>query len=238
MVMANKKNKAFILAAGLGTRLKPFTDTLPKALVPYKNKPMIENVIQKLSNAGYKDILINTHHFSDLMKEYFNKRKGDENITLIFENEILGTGGAIKNAEKYLSDSDYFVVYNTDVDCEADLNLISKFHSNNNALATLCVQSRKTSRKLIVDEKGKLLGRTENNQDVIYGECPNQDESYYKAFCGIHIINSEIFNFFDTYTNPFDIIEFYMFLIKKGILLKTYDLTDIYWRDLGIPQNL
>ena len=107
--------KAFILAAGLGTRLKPLTENLPKALVPFKGKPMIENVISKLNRAGINDILINTHHRADKMEEYFANRSGNENITLIHEAQILGTGGAIKNAEKHLSDTEAFLVYNTDV---------------------------------------------------------------------------------------------------------------------------
>ena len=99
--MENKFSKtAFILAAGFGTRLQPYTDSLPKALVPYKGKPMIENVITKLVEYGYNRILINTHHLYRKMEDYFSQRQGNENIILIHEEKILGTGGALKNAER------------------------------------------------------------------------------------------------------------------------------------------
>lgn len=237
--MQKLNTKAFILAAGFGTRLKPFTDTLPKALVPYKKKPMIENVIHKLKNDGFKDIFINTHHFSGLIKEYFKNRKGEENITLIYENEILGTGGAVKNAKKYLKNSDNFIVYNTDVDCDASINLILKYHLESGAIATLGVQDRKTSRFLLTDINGRLIGRTENGEDIIYAEDSQSIMTYkYKAFCGIHIISAEIFDYLYAFNYPFDIIPVYMHLIKLGKLLLTYDLSGISWKDLGIPENL
>lgn len=237
--MANKKIKSFILAAGFGTRLKPFTDRLPKALVPYKNKPMIENVISKLSKAGIRDILINSHHLYNLMEAYFRNRKGEENITLLYEEEILGTGGALKNAESYFKNTDHIIIYNTDVDCEASIELILEYHITSGALATLCVQDRKTSRYLLIDDNGKLAGRTESNEDKIYtSNFENFNKYNHKAFCGIQVIKTDIFEYIKTFNYPFDIIPFYMYLLNIGKLLHTYDLTGIYWKDLGIPQNL
>lgn len=237
--MGNKPVKAFILAAGLGTRLKPLTDSIPKALVLYKNKPMIENVIQKLSRSGINDIIINTHHFSDVMEKYFRNRIGKENITLIHEKEILGTGGAIKNAEKYLENSENFIVYNTDVECDVSVNTVIDAHRQSGAMVTLCVQNRKTSRYLLTGMNGNLIGRTENKEEKIYSANHDKSEKYdYKAFCGIHIINSNIFQYFGSFSYPFDIIPFYMYLVSLGKLLDTFDLSGVYWKDLGIPQNL
>lgn len=237
--MANNNKKAFILAAGFGTRLRPLTDNLPKALVPYKNKPMIENVISKLSSAGFKDIIINTHHFSDLMNDYFNNRKGEENITLINEKEILGTGGAVKNAESFLINSDYFILYNSDVDCEVSIESLVNHHLKSGALVTLCVQDRITSRCLLTDNEGHIIGRIENNKPVIYKDDFNSECQFYKvAFCGIQLINSQIFDFIKPYKYPFDIIPIYMNLIKIGKFLNIYNISRTYWKDLGIPQNL
>lgn len=236
VLMENKNTKAFILAAGFGTRLKPYTDNLPKALVTYKSKPMIENVISRLSIAGFKEILINTHHFSEMMEKYFQNRVGEEKITLIHEPEILGTGGAVKNAESFLKNSDYVIIYNTDVDSDVPIELVVKTHIDTKAMATLCVQDRKTSRYLLTDTDGKLIGRTEGSIDKIY--TLTNDKYVHKAFCGIHIINTEIFEFIQPFQYPFDIIPFYMQLVKIGKLLNTYDITGIYWKDLGIPQNL
>lgn len=228
--------KALILAAGLGTRLKPLTDYLPKALVPFNGKPMIENVINKLTRAGINNILINTHHHADKMEEYFADRSGNEKITLLHETRILGTGGAIKNAEKHLSDTDAFLVYNTDVDCEVDIKDYIHFHFTKNAIATLCVQERKTSRYLICNEIGKLIGRTENGQIVIYGK--KSEIIFTKAFCGIHIINRGIFSFLNQKKDNFDIIPEYMKILKKNEEIMIYDITGTYWKDLGTTQNL
>ena len=227
--------KAFILAAGLGTRLKPLTEKLPKALVPFKGKPMIENVISKLNRAGIYNILINTHHHADKMEEYFANRSGNENITLIHEAQILGTGGAIKNAEKHLSDTEAFLVYNTDVDCEVDIGDFFDFHSCNNAIASLCVKKRKSSRYKINKEKGALIGRTENGENAIYGI--KSDTISKKAFCGIHIINTKIFKYLNKNEN-FDIIPEYMSILQKNEEIMTYDISGIYWKDLGKLQNL
>ena len=220
--------KAFILAAGLGTRLKPLTENLPKALVPFKGKPMIENVISKLNRAGINDILINTHHHADKMEEYFANRSGNENITLIHEAQILGTGGAIKNAEKHLSDTEAFLVYNTDVDCEVDIGDFFDFHSCNNAIASLCVQERKSSRYLICNEKGALIGRTENGENAIYGI--KSDTISKKAFCGIHIINTKIFKYLNKNEN-FDIIPEYMSILQKNEEIITHDISRISWKE-------
>jgi len=228
--------KAFILAAGFGTRLKPLTEKLPKALVPYKGRPMIENVISKLISFGIDDIVINTHHHADKMEEYFSSRSGSGNITLLHETEILGTGGALKNAQKELMESENFLVYNTDVDCDLNLDDFCIFHFENKGIATLCVQERRTSRYLICDKAGKLIGRTENGKNVFYSEVT--EEFRLTAFCGIHIMNKDIFSYFPEIELNFDIIPVYMSLVKDSKQIFTYDISGVQWRDLGTPENL
>ncbi|HWA05209.1 MAG TPA: sugar phosphate nucleotidyltransferase [Ignavibacteria bacterium] len=227
---------AFILAAGFGTRLKPLTDDLPKALVPYKGRPMIENVIDKLLSYGIEKIAVNTHHYSDKMKDYFADRCGKPEIEIICEKEILGTGGALKNAELYLSDAEDVLIYNTDVDCEIDLDEFYSFHFASKGIASLCVQTRNTSRYLLCNSNGKLVGRTENGLDVVYA---SGSSSYVrKAFCGIHIVNRRLFPFLREKTGNFDIIPEYMRLVSTDKDIFTFDITGVRWKDLGIPQNL
>jgi len=238
--MKPKITTAFILAAGFGTRLMPLTENLPKALVSYKGKPMIENVISKLKSFGITDFYINTHHHADKMEEYFSGRKGDEQVTLIHEKEILGTGGALKNAAEYLSGVENFFLYNTDIDSDIDLAELESFHLTFNSLATLCVQSRKTSRYLLCSNvDNTLIGRTENGVERSYSSDKIKHIDYtLKAFCGIHTINNGIFNYLESEENSFDIIPFYMKLIKNCQKLSTFDISESYWKDLGIPQNL
>jgi NDP-sugar pyrophosphorylase family protein len=236
--MENKHSKtAFILAAGFGSRLKPFTDTLPKALVPYKGKPMIENVISKLARFGYDRILINTHHFYEKMNEYFTNRPGNENIILIHEEKILGTGGALKNAGKFIDNSAPLLIYNTDVDCDLNLNELEEFFIKTNASAVLCVQDRKTSRYLLCDKNNLIIGRTESDKPVIFAKHLNSYD-FKRAFCGIHIINPDIICDFPQINEAYDIIPQYMKLISENKLIISFDISNYKWKDLGIPQNL
>lgn len=238
--MKPKITTAFILAAGFGTRLMPLTKNLPKALVIYKGKPMIENVISKLKTFGVTDFYINTHHHAVKMEEYFSGRKGDEQVTLIHEKEILGTGGALKNAAKYLSGVENFFLYNTDVDSDLDLAELENIHLSNNSLVTLCVQTRKTSRYLLCSiEDSTLIGRTENGEDKLYLLNSIKHSGYVqKAFCGIHTINRSIFNYLKTEEDSFDIIPFYMKILQKGQKISVFDISESLWKDLGVPENL
>lgn len=236
--MENKQPKtAFILAAGFGTRLKPYTDSLPKALVPYKGKPMIENVISKLADCGYNRILINTHHFYRKIEEYFSQREGNENIILIHEEKILGTGGALKNAERYFEDSDSLLIYNTDVDSNVDLFELEKFYVESKAAALLCVQDRKTSRYLLCDKNNRIIGRTESGNPIIYDK-NFLSYDFKRAFCGIHVINPAFVKDFPAANDSYDIIPQYMKLISEGNLIKSFDIRNAAWKDLGRPDNL
>jgi NDP-sugar pyrophosphorylase family protein len=222
-----------ILAAGFGTRLKPFTDSMPKALVDYKGKPMIENVISKLSAIGVNEFVINTHHFAGQLENYFSNRNGEERFDLLYEKEILGTGGGIMNARKYLEDSENFFIYNADVDCDADLQTMTKFHLVNKAIATLAVKKRDTSRYILSDLNANVVGRTENSVDTIYKE---SKYIFRYGFCGIHLVSSKIFNYMSF--SVFDIISFYMDMVKLGHQIKAFDMGDVKWKDLGKLKDL
>lgn len=227
--------KAMILAAGFGTRLKPLTDNTPKALVPYNGKPMIQNVIEKLKSAGINDIVVNTHYLHEQVEEFFRMNSFGVKITLSHENEILETGGGIKNAKTFLEDAGNFLVYNTDVDSDINIGLMYEHHLKHQPLATIAVKERKTSRPLLFDEKNNLAGRVIENKEYIYGKRSGGLKS--SAFCGIHIISCGIFTLFPN-ENKFDIISFYMNMVKAGEKISGYDIEDCYWKDLGSAKNL
>ena len=224
-----KVTKAMILAAGFGTRLRPLTDTIPKPLIPFNGKPMIENAISKLVSAGVNEFIINTHHHADMMAEYFESRKGAEKIIVIRESDILGTGGALLNAREYLENSGSFFLYNADVDTDADLLKMEECHLLKGALATLALKKRETSRHLIVDEGMNIIGRTENNSDVLYHQ---SNISARLGFCGIHLISDRLFSVIES-TGNFDIIPEYMRLISCGYMINGFDIGTKKWQDLG-----
>jgi N-acetyl-alpha-D-muramate 1-phosphate uridylyltransferase len=230
-----KLNKAMILAAGFGTRLKPLTDKIPKPLIEYKGKPMIWHVINKLVKCGINDITINAHYFSDQMAEYFKVNDFSVKINLLHEKEILGTGGGIKNAKPYLEDAENFLVYNADVNSEIDLREMYSFHLSNNALVTLAVKKRESSRALIADENNNLLGRVAGTGEKLYRE-PEGDKSK-ATFCGMHIISNQIFELFPE-VDRFDIIQVYMDLVSSGKKVLCYDIGDTGWEDIGTLDKL
>ena len=233
--MNTQMTKAMILAAGFGTRLKPLTDNTPKALVPYNGKPMIQNVIEKLRSEGINEIVVNTHYLHEQVEEFFRVNSFGVKVTLTNESEILETGGGIKNAKWFLKDSENFLVYNTDIDCDLNLGVMYEYHLKRNPLATIAVKERKTSRPLLFDVEKNLAGRVIENQEYIYGNWSSGLTS--SAFCGIHIISSRIFTLFPN-ENKFDIISFYMDMVKAGEKISGYDIENYSWKDLGSAKNL
>ncbi|MBZ0203666.1 MAG: nucleotidyltransferase family protein [Ignavibacteria bacterium] len=219
-----------ILAAGFGTRLHPLTLEIPKALVKIDGKPLIEHAICKLRNYGFNYVVINTHHFAEQIEDYFSKNDFGIEIHLLFEKEILGTGGGIKNAEKYLSDSENFLVYNTDVISDIDLGEMYNYHLEKKSFATLAIKQRKTLRPLLVNENSEIIGRIIDDNEHIY--C-NDSNSYSKtAFCGIHIISSVVFENFPN-EKSFDIVQFYEYMIRTGKKVIGFDIKLAFWQDFG-----
>ncbi len=228
-----KLKKAMILAAGFGTRLKPLTDKIPKALIPYNGKPMIENVIDKLSREGIEDIIINTHYLHEQVQDFFASKDFGVKITLIYEAEILGTGGAIKNAESYLKDSENFLVYNVDVDSNIDIEAMYSYHLEKKPLATLALNTRDTTRPLIVDEDFNIIGNKNSSGEFRYA-IPKGNVDF-MGFMGIHIISSKIFENIEE-NGFFDIFKLYFRIIESKADFPNiigYKTNNIRWKDLG-----
>ncbi len=220
--------KALIFAAGLGTRLKPITDTMPKALVPINGKPLLEHVICKLKDAGFDEIIINIHHFADQIID-FVKSKNYFDIRIEFSderNELLETGGGIKKAQHFFNDEKPFLVHNVDIISNIDLKELYQSHLENDCLATLLVSDRKTSRYLLFNEANTLEGWINISTGTTKPEGKSlQLEALKKyAFSGIHIISPKIFKKMEgKWDGKFSIIDFYLDAIAKENIIGFID---------------
>jgi NDP-sugar pyrophosphorylase family protein len=218
--------KALILSAGFGTRLKPLTDTTPKPLIPYKGKPLIVHQIEKLKAFGINEIVVNAHHLKEQIVDFFTYNRFGVKISISIEDEILGTGGAIINAEKYFRNESYFLVLNADIISDISLHHFTKNHSLS-TLAVLAVQKRNTSRYLEFDDRMNLVGRANENSD----------KEHLYAFNGMHNISSRIFDL--GYKPEFkDIIEIYQEAVEKGKTVKGFDAGNATFKDIGKHENL
>ena len=205
--------KAIIFAAGLGTRLKPLTDRLPKALVPVGGKPLLWHVIRKLQKAGVDEFVINVHHFADLISDYLELEDWfGARIELSVEEEMpLETGGGIRKAAELLQDCESFFAHNVDIISNADLTALATA-ARPEALATLLVSDRQTQRYLLFNDDMRLVGWT----NIATGEVRSpykglrvENCSKY-AFAGIHYISDKILPLLQEMPDRFSIMDFYL----------------------------
>jgi mannose-1-phosphate guanylyltransferase len=244
--------KAMILAAGLGTRLRPLTDDRPKALVEVAGRTLLEIAISRLRTFGVREVIVNTHHYADAVIEYL---KANDNfgmrIEVSREEALLDTSGGLKNAAWFFleadgSRQDQFILHNVDVISNIDLGRMMRFHTEHKALATLAVQDRQTSRYLLFDGQGQLCGR--RTVRGANAEAPNPEDAQVEmvrpapdvqalAFSGIHIISPSIFAKMEE-EGAFSIITTYLQLAAQGEKLIAYRADEYYWRDLGRPEDL
>jgi NDP-sugar pyrophosphorylase family protein len=234
--------KAMILAAGLGTRLRPLTNHRPKALVELNGRTLLEITLRRLQTFGVCDVIINAHHFADMISEHLRaNRNFGMRVQISREDELLDTGGGLKKAAWFfLQDAEPFVLHNVDVISSIDLQQMVKLHASQNALATLAVQKRETSRYLLFDKKLQLCGRQSGKEDrrlelAISPYDPTQLESF--AFCGIHIISPRLLSKI-TEDGVFSIIQTYLRLAAEGERMVAFRADEYYWRDLGKPADL
>ncbi|MBO4549266.1 MAG: NTP transferase domain-containing protein, partial [Bacteroidaceae bacterium] len=215
--------RAMIFAAGLGTRLKPLTDTMPKALVPVGGKPLLEHLLEKLKAAGFTDIVINVHHFADMIEEWCQQHPMRCRILFSDEREqLLETGGGIKHAVPLLRDAqEGFLIHNVDILSNVDLQAFaeagrapSPLESEGKRLkaATLLVSERETQRYLLFDDDMRLVGWTNIATGEVRSPYPNLDPKLYHkyAFAGIHYMNPRLFSYFEGWPDKFGIIDFYL----------------------------
>ena len=206
--------KAMIFAAGLGTRLKPLTNTMPKALVPVLGKPLLEHVIEKLKGAGFDEIIINIHHFGEQIIEFI-EAKERFGIKIEFSDErrkLLDTGGAIKKARWFFDKDEPILIHNVDILSNIDIAEVYNKHARSKSLATLVVSDRDTARYLLFDNNDNLKGWINKKTGEIKSPLEDFNPSNYRelAFSGIHVISAKELIEMERFPDRFSIIDFYL----------------------------
>ncbi len=234
--------KAMILAAGLGTRLRPLTDTRPKALVEVAGRTLLEITLTRLRTFGIRDVIINVHHFADMVIDYLRTHDNFEmRIEISREDVLLDTGGGLKKAAPFFLDSpnapnEPFIVHNVDVLSTIDLRRLIEFHAENDALATLAVQDRETSRYLLFDRSLQLCGRRAGRDSTPELLRPTLEFAAL-AFSGIHVISPRLLTML-TESGAFSIVTAYLRLAADAERILAFRADDYYWRDLGKPESI
>jgi NDP-sugar pyrophosphorylase family protein len=234
--------KAMVLAAGLGTRLRPLTDDCPKALVKIDGRTLLEIALSRLREFGIHEVVINVHHFADAILSYL---KANENfgmhIEVSREEELLDTGGGLKKARRFfLEDASQreepFLLHNVDVVSTIDFGRLVKSHTEKAALATLAVQDRETSRYLLFDDKLRLSGRRSGQRgETELVRPPSELQSL--AFTGIHVISPRLLGMMSE-EGAFSIINTYLRLAGAGESILGFRADEYYWRDLGKAEQI
>ncbi len=252
--------RALIFAAGLGTRLKPITDTMPKALVPVCSKPLLGHLIEKLNGNGFREVVINLHHFPQQIRNYVEKNNNfGINVSFSDESDLLReTGGGIRHAAPLLNDGEPFLVHNVDIISNLNLEEFYEAHmaasiSVDTPLATLLVSERETSRYFLFDRENNLVGwmnklsgevkspfeelRREPSEGFNHEEFLKKFALRKLAFAGVHIISPEIFRLMQEMPEKFPIVDFYLKMADKYVI-KGYVQPGLEMVDVGKLDSL
>ncbi len=220
--------KGLILAAGFGTRLKPYSSMLPKPMFRLSGLPSIHYTIENLVQAGCTEVFINTHHLSDHITAYVDTLSPGIPLTCVFEPEILGTGGAIANLRDGLSGGPFWVV-NADIFTTISFRDLLQFHEQGDWLATLAVHDYPEFNKITMDPDGSIRSFLDNPTS-------NERQTRRWAFTGIQVLSEEILEYFDQEA-PFSSIDVYTDLLSRN-LVKGIDIgNNRYWADIGTPER-
>ncbi len=234
--------KAMVLAAGLGTRLRPLTDDRPKALVEVAGRTLLEITLTRLKSFGVSEAIVNVHHFSDMVIAYL---KANDNfrmrIELSREDVLLDTGGGLKKAAWFFRESsgngeEAFLLHNVDVLSSIDLAAMLRSHMESQSLVSIAVQKRQSSRQLLFNEHGILCGRIagrERDEEIVRPS--RQVEPL--AFCGLHVISPRLLAL-TTEDGAFSIIDSYLRLARQGEKISAFRADKYYWRDLGKLESV
>jgi NDP-sugar pyrophosphorylase family protein len=234
--------KAMVLAAGLGTRLRPLTDDRPKALVEVAGRTLLEITLTRLKSFGVGEAIVNVHHFADMVIDYL-KANNNFGMRIEFSREeiLLDTGGGLKKAAWFFqgnsrNDVEPFFLHNVDVLSSIDLALMLKRHRENHSLVIVAVQKRESSRQLLFDEHDQLCGRVagrDREKEIVR---PAQLLEPL-AFSGIHVISPRLLPMM-TEHGVFSIIDTYLRLSNRGEKVTAFRADQYYWRDLGKPESV
>ena len=234
--------RAMVLAAGLGTRLRPLTNDRPKALVEIGARTLLEITLTRLASFGVREVIINVHHFADMVVEYL-KAHGNFGMRVEISREdnlLLDTGGGLKKAAWFFLDDpsrmdEPFLLHNVDVISRIDLHRMLEFHRERQALATLAVQQRESSRQLLFSGDDELAGRWISGRDPEFVRPIPNLKAF--AFSGIHAISPRLLPKI-TEEGVFSIIESYLRLAGQGEKILAFRADEYSWRDLGKLEDL
>lgn len=228
--------KAMVLAAGLGTRLRPLTETTPKALIPVAGKPLLARALKALAQAGVEEAIVNVHHHAEQIERFLevNRNLGLGRVELSREERLLETGGGLKKAAWFFDDGRPFFLYNADVVTDLPLTALYRHHLDHPALATLAVQARESSR-LLLFAGGELVGRRAKGRDEWAGAAREPAQAL--GFAGIHVISPELFPLM-TETGVFSITDVYLRLAGQNKRIQAFRCDGSFWADIGSPEKL
>jgi len=230
--------RVMILAAGLGTRLKPLTDTTPKALIKIKEHTLLELQIKKLKAEGFNQIIINVYHFAEQIENYLKQNNFfDCTIEISDESEkLLDTGGGLKKVSHFFSDGNPFLVYNVDILSNINLKKLIEYHHASSSIAALAIQKRNSSRKFLFDKNNILCGwiNEKSSEKIITRD--ERSEFFPYSFSGVQIVDPRIFKYFPD-KDVFSLVEFYLSAAKKEKIIG-YVHNEDELLDLGKMENL
>jgi NDP-sugar pyrophosphorylase family protein len=230
--------KAMVLAAGMGTRLRPLTNDRPKALVEVGGRTMLEITLERLRSFGIREVVVNAHHHSEMIVDYLAENDFfGLSIEVSLENELLDTGGGLKKAAPMLlaGHREPILIHNVDVLSSINFNAMLTWHKASNALATLAVKPRASKRQLLFDAQDLLCGRQHADGSITWAR--KQSEAAPLAFCGVHLIEPRLLEELSE-QGPFSIIPAYLRLAAAGEAIQAYRADRDYWRDLGKPESV
>jgi NDP-sugar pyrophosphorylase family protein len=230
--------KAMIFAAGLGTRLQDETVAKPKALVDVGGKPLLQHAIEKLKAEGIAEIVVNVHHFSELVISFIKQNDFGIPVHISDETEkLLDTGGGLKKAAGFFKGNEPVLVYNVDIISNIKISDLVADHLKSGALVTLVVRNRETQRYFKFDAEKRLIGWINKKTGETKVSNPEHfDNATEMAYSGIHIFNPEIFLLMPE-TDRFSITNFYLELAKIHLIKGFFDNSDM-WMDVGKPELL
>ncbi|MFA6125983.1 MAG: sugar phosphate nucleotidyltransferase [Bacteroidales bacterium] len=230
--------KALILAAGTGTRLKPMTDQIPKALIKIGDYTLLEIVIRRLLAAGFQELVINVHHFPEQIIDFLRSHSNfGVDISISDESgELLDTGGAIKKAAQYLKGGEFVLVHNIDILSNIDINALVENHQSSGALITLAVKDRPTTRNLIIDGSGRLCGWEFPDKKLSILTKENRKGLKTTAFSGIYVFSSQLLAKFPE-ERVFGFIPWILDLAAMEKIM-TWDQSPAFWYEAGRTDSI
>jgi NDP-sugar pyrophosphorylase family protein len=226
-----------VFAAGVGSRLRPLTDRVPKALIEIGGRTLLELVLNRLTRFGVDSAVVNVHHEPDRIGAFLRTGRIPIPVALSREPELLDTGGGLKKASPLLAGEESFFVHNVDVLSAIDLGALYAQHTESGALATLAVQPRPAGRAFLFDRGGHLAGWEEAPGGRREWAGPPSPDVERLGFCGIHAVSPALLGRLSE-SGKFSIVSAYLRLAREGARIRAFRADGAFWTDVGSPEKL